>query len=196
LSVRKSLRRSATDLSKLGRRAAIVGGLAVGSRAEPRFTRDVDLAVTVFDDADAERLVHALLQRGYGVLKTVEHRAMRRLAAVRLAPPADSGGRAIVDLLFASSGIEAEIAAASEPMAVFPRIAFPVARVGHLVAMKLLSRSEARPLDHADLIALRGELDVEETARAREAVRLIEARGYARGRDLVRDLEEYLVKRP
>ena len=37
-------------------RLALVGGLAVSARAEPRFTRDVDLAVAVVSDDEAERL--------------------------------------------------------------------------------------------------------------------------------------------
>jgi hypothetical protein len=35
-------------------------------RAEVRFTRDVDIAVAVGDDAEAEALVHGLGARGYG----------------------------------------------------------------------------------------------------------------------------------
>jgi len=51
-------------------RAAVLGGLAVFVWAEPRFTRGVDLAVAVRDDADAERLVGQLTQRGYRLLAT------------------------------------------------------------------------------------------------------------------------------
>jgi hypothetical protein len=39
---------------------AVVGGLAVSTWAEPRLTRDADLAVSVVDDTDAELLVGAL----------------------------------------------------------------------------------------------------------------------------------------
>ncbi len=53
----------ASDLTALGRQFALVGGLAVSARAEVRFTRDVDLAVAVVDDADAEQLVHLLTNR-------------------------------------------------------------------------------------------------------------------------------------
>jgi hypothetical protein len=42
-------------------------------RAEVRFTRDVDIAVAVGDDAEAEALVHGLGARGYGAVATVEH---------------------------------------------------------------------------------------------------------------------------
>jgi hypothetical protein len=53
------------SLQEQGARTALLGGLAVSTWTEPRFTRDVDLAVAVQTDADAERLVHGLLQRGY-----------------------------------------------------------------------------------------------------------------------------------
>ena len=43
-------------LDSLGRDYALVGGLAVSIRAEVRFTRDVDVAVAVDSDAEAESL--------------------------------------------------------------------------------------------------------------------------------------------
>lgn len=59
-------------LTDLERKWALVGGLAVSARAEPRFTRDIDLAVLVDGDDDAENLVHALTLRGSTLLATVE----------------------------------------------------------------------------------------------------------------------------
>ncbi len=44
---------------------ALVGGLAVSIRSEVRFTRDVDLAVTVTSDAAMEALVLDLAAAGY-----------------------------------------------------------------------------------------------------------------------------------
>lgn len=55
-----ALRQIVTDLGTLGRRFALVGGLAVSVRTEPRLTRDADLAVLVADDRDAEALAAAL----------------------------------------------------------------------------------------------------------------------------------------
>lgn len=55
-----TLLKTVAELTRLDRRCALIGGLAVSVRAEPRFTRDIDLAVTVRDDADAERLVNSL----------------------------------------------------------------------------------------------------------------------------------------
>lgn len=53
LSVDAVLRQAASDLEAIGARWAVIGGLAVAFRAEPRFTKDVDLAVAVADDQEA-----------------------------------------------------------------------------------------------------------------------------------------------
>ncbi|MGH3751647.1 MAG: hypothetical protein ACRDRP_02950 [Pseudonocardiaceae bacterium] len=91
----------------------------------------------------------------------------------------------VVDLLFASSGIEPELVASAELRQIDTGLVVPVARTGHLIAMKLLARDdETRPLDAADLLALREVADDSERHLAREAVELITARGYHRGRDL------------
>ena len=52
-----AVRRVLADLTH--QRLALVGGLAVSARAEPRFTRDVDFAVAVGSDKEAEQLILA-----------------------------------------------------------------------------------------------------------------------------------------
>ena len=184
-------------LDNAGVSACLVGGIAVSARIEPRFTRDLDLAISVPDDAEAETLIHTLVRRGYRTVATVEQDAVGRLATARMKPPreVDEGG-VVVDLLFASSGIEPEIVAAADLIRVFPSCAVPVARVGHLVALKLLSRDdERRPQDAVDLRALLPAVDEEEERLAREAIHAIVDRGYARGRSLEADLDLLLSKR-
>lgn len=165
-----------------GVRFALVGGLAVSVRTEPRFTRDIDLAVTVADDREAEALVRAL-QPAFRVLATVEHEALQRLATVRLGATG-STSEAVLDLLFASSGIEQEIAAAATSLEVFPGVRVPVARTGHLIALKLLARDDRRPQDDIDLRALLGTATADELRLASQAVDLIVRRGANRERDL------------
>lgn len=167
---------------------ALVGGFAVSIRCEPRFTRDIDLVVAVAGDDQAEAVVRELVATGYELLATVEHDVADRLATVRLAlRPGDD----VIDLLFASSGIEAEIAASAERIEILPALVVPVATVGHLIALKLLARDDrTRPQDGADLRALAGVADAHDLDAARRAVRLIEERGYQRGRDLVAALEQ------
>jgi len=183
------LARALADFSELGSHAALVGGLAVSARAEPRFTRDVDLAVYVRSDHDAEQLVRALLERGYGVLAQVEHAATGRLATVRLAPPGEGALGVVVDLLFASSGIEPELVAAAETLEVMPGLTVPVARLAHLLAMKILSYDDAtRPQDRIDLVALLEEASPADLSDAQQALALITERGFDRGRDLQEEL--------
>jgi hypothetical protein len=94
-----ALAQIAAELARLKRAFALVGGLGVSVRAEVRFTRDVDLAVRVRDDADAESLARELHAKGYGIVALVEHDEAERLATLRLRSP--SG--VTVDLLMASS---------------------------------------------------------------------------------------------
>lgn len=188
--VESALRRIVADLETIQQRFALVGGFAVSARTEPRFTRDVDLVVAVSDDADAEQVLRALGARGYVVVATVEQVATRRLATARLASPLAPGRELIVDLLFASSGVEQEIAARAELLELLEGLVVPVAGLGDLLALKLLSRDDdTRPQDAADIVALRATATPDDLAVARETVDLITARGYARGRDLSAALE-------
>lgn len=151
---------------------ALVGGLAVSARVEPRTTRDVDVAVSVDDDSAAEGLLREIIGRGYRVAGVVEQTETGRLATARLLPPRDAA--AIVDLLFASCGIEPELVAAAEPLEILPGRVVPVATIGDLLAMKILSRDDVtRPQDAVDirgLVACATEADL---ASARERVELI-----------------------
>jgi predicted nucleotidyltransferase len=181
--VEAALHRIAVDLGRHGLPWALVGGFAVSARAEPRFTRDVDVAVAVADDRSAETLVHTLRAEGYRLLAAVEQDAVNRLATVRLGREPEHG--IVVDLLFASSGIETEIARAAETMEILPGLTVPVARTGHLIAVKLLARDDdSRPQDLADLRALHAVATPADVKLAREAISLITERGFHRDRDL------------
>lgn len=171
----------------------MIGGFAVSARAEPRFTRDLDLAVAVDDDTAAEELVHSLSGAGYRLLSVVEQQAVGRLAIGRLAAPGAGHVGLIVDLVFASAGIESEIAEAAERLEILPGLVFPVARTGHLVALKLLAWDDTRPQDAADLRALAPVVRAEDRETARSAVALIAKRGFDRGRPLVAMLDDYLA---
>lgn len=165
---------------------AVVGGLAVSIRSEPRLTRDSDFAVSV-DDDEAEALIQSLASHGYVATALVEQEHTGRLATARLHALGDDR---IIDLLFASSGIEQEVVAAATIEPVSRSVSLPVASVGHLMALKLLARDDRRrPQDADDLHALAGvALEVDWTV-ASESITLISERGYARGRDLASSLE-------
>lgn len=95
---------------------------------------------------------------------------------------------------FASSGIEPEIARAAEATEIVAGLTLPIATTGHLIALKLLARDdELRPQDRADLRALRSAATAADIEVAREAVRLITERGFARGRDLIAALDAVIA---
>lgn len=189
------LRYTADVLVKHRQPWALVGGLAVSVRAEPRFTRDIDAAVSVPDDAAAEALVASLLAGGFTLRLSLEHQALRRLATVRLTPPGEPEEGVVVDLLFTSSGIEPDICRDAEPVEIVPGLVVPVARAGHLVAMKLLAMEPDRPQDRIDLHALLENLTVVERQRAQAAVARIEALGANRSKRLSEELERWLGPR-
>jgi predicted nucleotidyltransferase len=166
---------------------SLIGGMAVSARSEPRFTRDLDVAVSVESDAQAEDIIAKMRGRGLTVLTILEQSAADRMATVRLSPTGDES--AIIDLLFASSGIENEIVQAAEDFEITPGFKVPLAQPGHLIALKVLSKSEARLQDSIDLQNLLAVAGEEERNRAREAVKLIVKRGYNRGKDLESELE-------
>ena len=170
--------------------ACLVGGLAVSARTEPRFTRDVDLAVAVEDDAGAEAVVHAFSSRGWSVAAVVEHDSAGRMATARMQRPTSRGDAAVmVDLLFASSGIEGDIVRAAESLVVMPGLTVRTASVGHLLVMKLLAVDARRRQDGIDIerlleVALSSDLE-----QAHLAAHDVVARGFGRGRDLAAMLD-------
>jgi hypothetical protein len=188
----KVFRQAVADLSEIRARWALVGGLAVSVLAEPRFTRDLDLALAVDGDLQAEAIASSLLGRGYGLHATVEQEAVGRLATVRFLPPGEQEEGVVLDLLFASSGIEPEIVAVAETLEILPGLHAPVVRLGHLMALKLLARSADRPQDQADLLALLERANPQEIQRARGALSLITGRGFQRGKDLASEFEQLL----
>lgn len=183
-SVNAAVARAATDLTELGARFALVGGLAVSAWGEPRYTRDVDLAVGVARDDEAERLVHALAIRGYEVITIIEQTKTNRLATARLRHREDPS--VFIDLLFASSGIELELA--KEAVRID---GVPVSRVGHLLALKVLSESEKRLQDRIDIRELAKIANDEDWKTAESMVRLIKERGFHRGRALATRLRRW-----
>lgn len=189
----ESLRRLAQDLTAIDAAWALIGGFAVSARAEPRFTRDVDVCVAVPDDGSAEQVARALVDRGYVVASIIEHAERRRLATVRLVSPVTGG--VVVDLLFASSGIETELVESAEPLELLPGVVAPVARAAPLVVLKLLARDDqSRPQDAADLVALRPRLTVADEGEVQRLAALVMARGYHRDRDLIGLSAAYLAR--
>ena len=95
--VERALKRIFAELEDAGVACALIGGLAVSARAEPRTTRDVDVAISADGDAAAEQLVSHLQNRGYVVGMRLEQEKTGRIATVRLTR--DSERSVYIDLL-------------------------------------------------------------------------------------------------
>ena len=185
--VEQELRRAVADLDALRVRWALVGGLAISVRSVPRFTKDLDFAVAVVNDSEAEDVVLRLRGRGYQPAGVLEQDYVERLSGVRLGR---AGSDVIVDLLFASSGIEDEVVANATRLQVLPRLSAPVATTGHLIALKVLA---GRNQDLTDLGSLIPAASAEDLDLARQAVRLIQARGFNREQDVAADLDQLIA---
>ena len=174
---------------------ALVGGWAVSVRTEPRFTRDIDLAVAVGSDHDAEQLIAVLIHEGFKVENIVEQTAVSRLATVRLRTPSDVTTGLLLDILFASSGIEPEICATAERLEVFAGVWVPVARMEHLLAIKILARDDqSRPQDRLDISMLLRAMDEHQVSMARDLLDLIIVRGFHREKELQSELNMFMQK--
>lgn len=190
--LKEILRSVASELESAGYRWALIGGLAISARLEPRFTRDIDLAISVVDDTAAEALVGRLRRQGFRIHSVLEQETTDRMATVRLQTSAGDEGP-FVDLLFASSGIEPEVVAAADPLEIATGLTVPVAQLGHLLAMKVLARDdERRPQDLVDIRNILNVADSQQLNRARLALTLIAERGCGRGKDLLGDLDSLL----
>ena len=186
--VELAFRRAVADLSALKIRWALIGGLAISVRSVPRFTKDLDFAIAVASDSEAEDVVHRLGGRGYRPVEVLEQEYVQRLSGVRLE---HGGSDVIIDLLFASSGIENEVVRSATRLEVLPRLSAPVATTGHLIALKILA---GRNQDLTDLGMLIPAASAQDLDMAREAVRLIQARGFNREQDVVADLDKLIAE--
>ncbi|MEX2213368.1 MAG: nucleotidyl transferase AbiEii/AbiGii toxin family protein [Phycisphaeraceae bacterium] len=185
------LKRVAADLDRLDIRWALVGGMAVSARTKPRFTHDLDFAIAVASDAEAEAVIRSLVTESYQMPQVFEQTRAGRLGIVRMKAPYDR--EYFVDLIFASSGVEPELIEAATPLRVAPGLNVPVAPIPHLIAMKTLSVSRRRRQDRIDLEILIETATSEELNDARRLVALIVERGYQQSVDLKRRLARLIA---
>lgn len=184
MSTELVLREVVGDLAQRRVPWALVGGMAVGVQSEPRFTRDVDIAVAVDSDSSAVEIVRHLNASGWSTTSVLEEKTTGRIATVRFRRGRGQSAESVLDVLFCSSGIEAEIVRDAELIEVVAGLTAPVARIGHLLALKTLSVDVRRIQDRLDFANLYRNADRTEVIRAREALDLITARGFSRGKQL------------
>ncbi len=182
-----ALGRLSRDLESAGTRYALVGGLAISARVEPRTTRDLDVAVSVSSDDEAEALVGKLRGLGYSIGEFLEETSTGRLGTVRVVSPvAGEEHGVVVDLIFFSSGVEAGLVSRAERLAITDAVQVPVARIGDLLALKVLA---GRPQDQIDAVGLVQVAPPEELDLARADLEVIARQGLHRGKDLEAELD-------
>jgi predicted nucleotidyltransferase len=173
-------------------RFALIGGLAVSARSEPRFTRDVDLIVDTPTDADAEQLIRALLGKGYGLHAQLEQKSVNRLATCRLLQLDQSDG-VIVDLFFANFGIEQEVLEKASEEELTDEISLPIVQAEDLIALKLLAVSNRnRPRDSEDILNLLEHVSAARLKRTRELLRLMAERRPVSAQNLEQLLDDLI----
>ncbi|MFT5323113.1 MAG: putative nucleotidyltransferase [Planctomycetaceae bacterium] len=173
-------------------RFALIGGLAVSARSEPRFTRDVDLIVDTPTDADAEQLIRALLGKGYGLHAQLEQKSVNRLATCRLLQRDQSDG-VIVDLFFANFGIEQEVLDTASEEQLTDEISLPIVQAEDLIALKLLAVSNRnRPRDSEDILNLLEHVSAARLERTRKLLRLMAERRPVSAQNLEQLLDELI----
>jgi predicted nucleotidyltransferase len=169
---------------------ALIGGLAVSFRTIERFTKDIDLAIAVENDQQAEICVRDIAGLGYRVQTLLEQTKLGRIATVRLIKAHE--GSAFLDLLFASSGIEGEVVAGAESIEVFENLSLAVASLPGLLALKVLSVEPInRPQDVVDIKNLLKEASSEDIQETTRLLELVHDRGYNRGKDLQAEFDRY-----
>lgn len=159
-------------------RFALIGGIAVGLRAEPRATKDVDLVISV----DASRAPDVLADlEGHG-FTTVRHGLPGPGAVVRLHRVGPDGVRAWVDLLFEGTDLERSLLDRATTELLFGGVALPVATTEDLILLKLLAHRPQDLLDVRNLISFHlGTLD------------LTYLRSHARDWEIEAELEQFLA---
>ncbi len=188
LDLYRTLNQLKLVLEQLERRFAMVGGLAVSIRAEVRFTKDIDIVVSVKDDSDAEALIYQLTERGYRPVATVEQKRQQRLATARLESPENIP----IDIIFTNCGIEPEILDRASSVTMEESASIHVAAAEELLAMKVLSMTPKRLQDRIDarnLLLFNPEIDLN---RVHALLEQIKKRGYDRGQNLLEKIDSLL----
>lgn len=179
--------------SQLGIKYCLVGGMAVSIRASERTTKDIDFAISVSLDSEAEILIRSLHSKGFRSSTLIENVRAKRISTVRMMR--SKGPQFYIDLIFCACGIEQEVVQASTEVEILPNIFMPVATSSSLIAMKLVSvDNQSRPTDSADLKSLLLNASDLEIKEARSLSALIHERGFNRGRDLVHNLNQILLQ--
>jgi len=195
--IEEHLKRIIADLESIDVAYALVGGIAYGVRAEPRFTRDIDLTLVADSDQQAQQITGQFVRCGYLPEMEIANRHTGALATFRMRNRQPVAGIPVeqspfIDLLFSHCGIEKETIDASTPTEPFPGVITPTATVPYLLAMKVLSESDRRLQDRIDLQNLIAVATQDDLSMVPGLLDLIDQRGFANGKDLQAVFDRFL----
>ena len=158
---------------------------------EPRTTKDIDIVVSVPDEAQGDNLKDLLLTRGYTTPQILMHTTPTRRMGWRVLIPPSRETSIPLDILVSVCGIENDIVAKSTAIEILPGLSLPVASLGHLIAMKVLSQNPFERLqDRVDLLALLGNATEQDRIVVEHSLNEIAHRGFAGERDLIAELRD------
>lgn len=169
---------------QLGIHWALIGGLAVSLRTEPRTTTSVDALVAVKNPDEFDRLADRLHTVGSVGVCHWESLDTGRVSLIRSHFLGSARGVKL-NLLAVWGGIGQRIVAASTPLDA--GVIVPVASLGHLLALKTLA---GRDQDLRDFPPLLSSAKTSNVNLAREAL----ADMRIPGRDLLAEFEEHLKR--
>jgi hypothetical protein len=134
-----------------------------------------------------------LLGRGCGIHANSEQKTAKNLATCRLIERANPDG-SIVDLFFASFGIEDEVLLSVSEEEIAEGILRPIVQAEDLIAIKLLAISNRnRPRDSEDILNLLEHAPAARLERIRELLRLMAERRPATATGLEQRLDELIT---
>jgi predicted nucleotidyltransferase len=188
------IRRIADDLNAAGTRWCLVGGLGASIYAEPRTTKDIDVVVAIDSEQAMDQLKGFLASKGYSSPSILMHTQPTRRMGWRVLLASPRCGDVPLDILSNACGIEHQITQHAVKLEVLPGVWLPVAALGHLIAMKVLSQHDVSRLqDRVDLMALLRVAQPQDIEFAKVALLEIAQAGYSSGRNLVEELEKTIV---
>lgn len=189
------LQKLKTDLDSMRLKWAIIGGLAYSIYADPRTTKDIDVAVATDSKQELEEIVLHLLKQGYKDKQLLMRMNPTHRLGMRVSLPTSRRYSIPVDLLTDSSGIEREIVEEAKIIEILPSLSLPVASLSHILAMKILASNDAdREQDKLDAKALMRVATQEELDDTKKALLLITERGHNRGKDLIQEFSGFLQR--
>jgi predicted nucleotidyltransferase len=156
---------------------------------EPRTTKDIDVVVSVPDEEQGENLKDLLLTKGYTSPQILLHTSPTRRMGWRIFIPSSRDTNIPLDILVTACGIEKEIVASATTIEALPGLSLPVASLGHLIAMKVLSQNSLERLqDRVDLLALLRNATIHDRAVVERSLKDIADRGFSGDRNLGAEL--------